>query len=459
MAGYDPLLVPNNRVGVHISEPSEVNAAAKLVNSSGGDWGYVTIPIRSNDLIREKWQEFFLATRRLHLIPIVRLTTYPNGGTWVTPNAYDLVDFANFLTDMPWPTKNRYVVLFNEPNHGSEWGGQINPEEYATLLIEARNIFKSRSDDFFLLSAGLDMSAPNSASSLDALAYYRRMSQAQPDWYTAIDGLAVHAYPNPAFSSSPYSRTRYSIISYRFEQDALRGLGYRPKPVFITETGWPADTAFYTAAYKVWAADSVVAITPFLLFAGVGDFAKFSLLDITGSPKSTYREIFALGKTSGSPLLADLVIRSTLAAPGQPALQVAPNWLDRLKRFLNFAPQIKTARLGRQTLQIEVADSDYLRQKGLAGRGNLVPDAAMLFVFDQVARHRFWMKGMNFPLDFIWVREGRVVQIHRDIPPPGQTGGVSQIVIPDTEVDQVVEVPAGWANAKGIRLGDEFVVN
>ncbi len=46
---YDPLSVSNNRFGIHILNPSEVEKAAELVNSSGGDWGYVTIPIRAND--------------------------------------------------------------------------------------------------------------------------------------------------------------------------------------------------------------------------------------------------------------------------------------------------------------------------------------------------------------------------------------------------------------------------
>jgi hypothetical protein len=42
----DPLKTPNNKFGVHILFPSELQQAARLVNSSGGDWGYVVIPIR-----------------------------------------------------------------------------------------------------------------------------------------------------------------------------------------------------------------------------------------------------------------------------------------------------------------------------------------------------------------------------------------------------------------------------
>ena len=107
-AVFDPLAVPNNRVGVHILDPQEIHQAAKLVNSSGGSWGYVTIPIRSNDRDREKWIRFFDNAKKEKLIPIIRLATYPEGPAG-SNHLFDLVDFANFLSDMPWPTKNRYL--------------------------------------------------------------------------------------------------------------------------------------------------------------------------------------------------------------------------------------------------------------------------------------------------------------------------------------------------------------
>ena len=46
-AAENPLAVANNKIGIHVLDPSELPAAAKLVNNNGGDWGYVTIPIQS----------------------------------------------------------------------------------------------------------------------------------------------------------------------------------------------------------------------------------------------------------------------------------------------------------------------------------------------------------------------------------------------------------------------------
>ena len=42
----DPLAAPNNKIGIHIMFTSELEEAAKLVNSAGGDYGYVTITIQ-----------------------------------------------------------------------------------------------------------------------------------------------------------------------------------------------------------------------------------------------------------------------------------------------------------------------------------------------------------------------------------------------------------------------------
>ena len=40
----------------------------------------------------------------------------------MAPNEYDLIDFANFLNQLPWPVNNRYVIIYNEPNQENEWG-------------------------------------------------------------------------------------------------------------------------------------------------------------------------------------------------------------------------------------------------------------------------------------------------------------------------------------------------
>lgn len=431
---YDPISVPNNRMGVHILDTNEINEAAKLVNSSGGDWGYVTIPIRSNDRDRDKWMKFFQDVRKLHIIPIIRVATFPDGGTWVEPNIQDLIDFANFLNDMPWPTHNRYVILFNEPNHAAEWGGTVNPYNYATLLVEAQRIFKDRSSDFFLLSAGLDMSVPNSSSSMDALRFYGQMTYWQPLWQSFVDGISVHIYPD----------SRAGIISYRKEPVSH-------KPVFITEVGWIGQPDLYPTALKqVWTEDNIVAFTPFLLQAGAGDFTKFSLINSPG-----YSGLIALPKIMGSPLLANIVIFPNITL-SNPPLNLRgggiggdiSKWVEIINNWINHSYKLS---VGSTMINIEIADTQSRRAQGLSNRDSLSDQSGMLFIFPDPDRHSFWMKDMNFPLDFLWIKNGQVIQLSKNIPfsqPPA-------IITPDSPVDQVLEVNAGFIDKYGIKVGDE----
>ena len=125
-----------NKFGIHILDPSELQQAAELVNSSGGDWGFITIVIRDDDRDFKKWQNFFDQCRQLHLIPLVRLATHNENETWVAPKKEEISSWVNFLVNLNWPTKNRHIVVFNEPNHTKEWGGKIDPPHYAQILDE-----------------------------------------------------------------------------------------------------------------------------------------------------------------------------------------------------------------------------------------------------------------------------------------------------------------------------------
>lgn len=423
----------------------------------------MTVPIRSDDRDYAKWYTFFENARKLHIIPIIRLATFVDGPTWVAPTVYDLVDFANFLNSLPWPTKNRYVILFNEPNHAAEWGGRVSPLEYSAMLLEAKAIFKDRSGDFFLLSAGLDMSAPQTATSGDALTFYRQMSRYHPDWSGAVDGLSVHAYPNPAFSASPYTTNRFGIRSFEYELSLLKAEGVSNKPLFITETGTKWDGGFYLPALtEIWTSSQIVAVTPFVLFAGAGDFLPFSLLDTARNPKANYRELHELGKTAGSPLLSPYFSSPPLSASASfpdNALPTSPRrtFLDTFKSILTPAKK-PFLQINDLVVAVEISDTPAKVRQGLSGRASLPPLSGMLFVFPKIASQSFWMKDMKFPLDFVWIREGKVVELTQNVPPPSQTFGLPRVINPKETVNQVLEVPAGFIQEHGITVGDFAVL-
>ena len=141
----DPLSVPNNKYGIHIISATrdEASEAARLVNANG-DWGYITVLAEAGDRNEGKWQEFFNELRRRHLIPIVRLATKPvDGGVWERPYPGEETAWADFLDKLSWPVKNRYVTIYNEPNHGSEWGGAVDPEGFAVVLNKTIDALKT----------------------------------------------------------------------------------------------------------------------------------------------------------------------------------------------------------------------------------------------------------------------------------------------------------------------------
>jgi hypothetical protein len=315
----DPLSHPNNKVGVHILFPSEVIEAAKLVNTNGGSYGYIIIPLQAGDRDIEKWQKFLDDCRAHHIIPIIRLATegdYFNTAAWRKPTDSDILDFANFLSSLNFPTKNRYIVVFNEVNRGDEWGGIANPAEYAEILQYTSTVFKAINDDFFIISGGMDNVHGNSSTGYNQYSFMRAMENAVPGVFNSIDGISSHSYPNPAFSQPASRRGPTTIESFRHEKALIESFTEKTLPIFITETGWPINAVsesraaqYYNEAFTtVWSDPSVVAVTPFILTAGTPPFNAFSLIDEGGSPRLTYKAIQELPKVKGEPTIQTEVL-------------------------------------------------------------------------------------------------------------------------------------------------------
>lgn len=108
-------------------------------------------------------------------------------------------------------------------------------------------------------------------------------------------------------------------------------------------------------------------------------------------------------------------------------------------------------------IQVEIADTNILRQNGLSNRDSLEEGKGMLFVFEkQNIRPTFWMKDMQFPIDIIWINDNQVSQIMKNVRPdlPGVSNVNRAIYKPNDEIDFVLEVPANFSEQKGIKEGD-----
>lgn len=298
----------NNKFGIHIVDENDLPEAAALVNSGGGEWGYVTLVVREDERDVARWQRAFDQMRRLKLIPIVRLATKMANSHWEIPKEEEAVNWAGFLNSLNWPVKTRYIVLFNEPNHAKEWGGTIDPSGFAKISRHYYQTLKSFSEDFIIMAGGLDLAATNSHSTMEAGRFFGRMHSADNYIFTLFDALASHSYPNPGFSGHVNDSGKTSIKGYKWELTYLSNYGMRADiPVFITETGWLNDNAdsidhYKTAFENVWSDPQIIAVTPFLLSYLNEPFKIFSWKNPeTGQFLPQYYSVQSLTKIKGLP--------------------------------------------------------------------------------------------------------------------------------------------------------------
>lgn len=108
------------------------------------------------------------------------------------------------------------------------------------------------------------------------------------------------------------------------------------------------------------------------------------------------------------------------------------------------------------TIYLEEAITKQQKELGLGNRVSLEANHGMLFRFDTLSKPTFWMKGMKFPLDFIWIRDGKIVELTEHIAAPLSAMSDNQlpIISPSVEVNAVVEVNAGFVGFNKTKVGD-----
>lgn len=109
------------------------------------------------------------------------------------------------------------------------------------------------------------------------------------------------------------------------------------------------------------------------------------------------------------------------------------------------------------SIAIEISDDAEERRIGLSNHIFLDSDRGMLFLFDDLSRPAFWMKDMDFPIDIVWLRDGTVVGIESDLQPTTVENPPS--VRPNDDINQVLEVNAGFALRHGLKPGQTLDIN
>lgn len=108
-----------------------------------------------------------------------------------------------------------------------------------------------------------------------------------------------------------------------------------------------------------------------------------------------------------------------------------------------------------QEVKVEIAKTPATWVKGLGGRKNLAENQGLLFIYPEASQRGFWMKGMNFPLDIIWINNGLAIDIAPNIQPAAPNDSNPQVYYPRLPAKAVLEVRAGFSEKWGVKIGDK----
>jgi len=111
--------------------------------------------------------------------------------------------------------------------------------------------------------------------------------------------------------------------------------------------------------------------------------------------------------------------------------------------------QCNGLKLNNKCYVLERAETNLQRIKGLSDRANLSEDTGMAFIFEQDGEQCFWMKGMRFNLDIIWMNDQKkIIKIKENTSPN---------TYPDEfcadDVKYVLEFNQGFVSKHGLKLG------
>jgi hypothetical protein len=132
---------------------------------------------------------------------------------------------------------------------------------------------------------------------------------------------------------------------------------------------------------------------------------------------------------------------------------------------------IKYVKIAGQSIRVDLALTTTEQQKGLGGRNELKENEGMLFIFDWPGEYYFWMKGMNFPIDIIWLapsgggdgEDTKVVYIKKNAQPeafpPRLDSGEAGLETygPDINAKYVLEIVAGFSDKNNLKVGDNVL--
>ncbi len=108
-------------------------------------------------------------------------------------------------------------------------------------------------------------------------------------------------------------------------------------------------------------------------------------------------------------------------------------------------------------IRVEVARTPDEQAQGLADRSSV--GDGMLFCMEGTTIQRFWMLGMQVPIDMVWIHGGEVRGVAAEVPlREGMGNGDRDPTVRESPepVNMVLELPSAWAERHQVVVGAQI---
>jgi O-antigen ligase len=243
----EPLTPPERGVGVNVAleqyDASHLQAEVAQIKQSGLSWIRQTFPWSQIEPEHGQyewgtWDRIVQNSDDLGLIAV--LDTAPLwAASSITNPPTSTLQFANFARALALRYGDRidYYQIWDEPNLGDRWRGEVNPVEYAEMLRQARDAIKQVDPTATIVLAGLAPTVEVSKANLADWLFLRRLYEAG-----ARDLFDVVAGKPYGFDTAPDDhRIDPNILNFQhlvLMREEMEQHGDAGKALWASQFGW-----------------------------------------------------------------------------------------------------------------------------------------------------------------------------------------------------------------------------
>jgi len=179
------------------------------------------------------------------------------------------------------------------------------------------------------------------------------------------------------------------------------------------------------------------------IFLLIGEFAMIFLFMLSLSKEISLKEVLAkIKKILLNPVWLVVLIVAFL---------VFFNFQRKQRDEIFFQPNVRISIAERIILKVQTRQTPEEVYQGLSDIEKLPFKNGMLFMYSRTSHSPHVMRGMKFDLDFIFLKNGKVVFIQEKV-----FKNFKGIIQSPTGCNQVLEINSGEVRKLGIKLGDEM---